>query len=46
MREVTREVLKHAGYIVLESGSAKEALHLAAEEEKRDRGRERGFAME
>jgi len=29
VREVTREVLKHAGYIVLESGSAKEALHLA-----------------
>ena len=29
VREVTREVLKHAGYTVLESGSAKEALHLA-----------------
>jgi len=29
VREVTREVLKQAGYMVLESGSAKEALHLA-----------------
>ncbi|MGA2373425.1 MAG: hypothetical protein ACLPPV_07420 [Candidatus Korobacteraceae bacterium] len=29
VREVTREVLKHAGYMVLESGSAKDALHLA-----------------
>ena len=29
VREVTREVLKHAGYTVLESGSAKEALYLA-----------------
>jgi CheY-like chemotaxis protein len=29
VREVTREVLKHAGYAVLESSNAKEALHLA-----------------
>ncbi|MGA2902600.1 MAG: response regulator [Candidatus Korobacteraceae bacterium] len=29
VREVTREVLRHAGYKVLESSSAKEALHLA-----------------
>lgn len=29
VREVTREVLQHAGYVVLESGSAKEALRVA-----------------
>ncbi len=29
VREVTREVLSHAGYAVLESSNAKEALHLA-----------------
>jgi len=29
VREVTREVLERAGYRVLESGNAKEALHLA-----------------
>ncbi len=29
VREVTREVLKHAGYAVLECSNAKEALHLA-----------------
>jgi CheY-like chemotaxis protein len=31
VREVTREVLKHAGYVVLESSGAKEALHLACQ---------------
>ena len=29
VREVTREVLTHAGYAVLESSNGKEALHLA-----------------
>ena len=31
VREVTRQVLEHAGYEVLESDGAREALHLAAE---------------
>src|SRR5271167_2499972 len=31
VREVTREVLEHAGYQVLESGGAREALRLAVE---------------
>ena len=31
VREVTREVLEHAGYQVLESGGPREALRLAAE---------------
>lgn len=31
VREVTREVLKHAGYTVLDSSGATEALHLACQ---------------
>jgi two-component system, cell cycle sensor histidine kinase and response regulator CckA len=31
VREVTREVLQHAGYLVLESSNAKEAMHLASQ---------------
>jgi CheY-like chemotaxis protein len=31
VREVTRDVLRHAGYAVLEAGSPGEALHMATE---------------
>ena len=37
VREVTRQVLEHAGYEVLESGGAREALRLAAEHRGRIR---------